>query len=81
MADEQTRAKAPDAPTPPEAAKEAKDAGDPTFDRDRLINESYARFGQPVHVVAGAIANISKKKLTEAEVKAAVKAFLVQEVK
>lgn len=86
MADEQTRAaKGSSSPAPGEAARDAaRDAAskeDPTFPRERLIDEAHARFAQPSHVVAGAIAGISKKNLTEAEVNAAVEAFLVQEVK
>lgn len=80
MADEQTRA-AKGTVAPADAAKEAADKDDPTFSRERLIDEARARFDQPSHVVAGAIAGINKKNLTEAEVSAAVKAFLVQEVK
>lgn len=79
--DQQTRA---DDPTPAEAAKAAaqaaRKADDDTIDRDRLIAESYAYFGQAPHVVAGAISGISRKKLTLKEVESAVKAFLKQEV-
>lgn len=85
MADEQTRAPKAEAPGPTEAAKvaarEAVDKSDETFSRERLTDEAYARFGEPQHVVAGAIAGINKKNLTEAEVKAAIKAFLTSEVK
>lgn len=85
MADETTRAPKADAPGPTEAAKlaakEAASKDDDTFDRQRLIDEAYPRFGQPSHVVAGAIDGINKKNLTEAEVKAAVQSFLTSEVK
>jgi hypothetical protein len=75
--DQQTRA---DDPTPAEAAKAARKPDDDTIDRERLIAESQAYFGQPPHVVAGALANIAKKKLTLKEVDAATKAFLKMEV-
>lgn len=64
-----------------EAAKSAKKADDATYSRERLIEEAGQFFGQPSHVVAGAIASIPKKSLTTAEVEAAVKAFLSTEVK
>jgi hypothetical protein len=67
-------------PTPAEAAKAARTGGD-AIDRDRLIAESNAWVGYPSHVVAGALAGITKKQLTVNEVKAAVKAFLAGEVK
>lgn len=85
MADQKARANAEDAPTPAqatrEAAAEAKDPEDPTFPRERLINEAYQFIGEEPHVVAGAISAIHKQNLTVAEVKAAVKAFLATEVK
>jgi hypothetical protein len=85
MADETTRAPKADAPGPTEAAKDAAkaaaDKSDDAYDRERLIDEAYVRFGQPSHVVAGAITGINKKTLTEAEVTAAIKAFLTSEVK
>lgn len=83
--DETTRAPKDDAPGPTEAAKAAAKSAaskeDTSYPRERLIDEAYARFQQPAHVVAGAIAGINKKTLTEAEVKAAVEAFLTSEVK
>lgn len=75
-----TRAK-DDAPTPAQAAREAKpDSDEPTYSRDRLMEEAYALTGYEAHVLAGALSAVPKKNLTVSEVKAAVKAFLSTEV-
>lgn len=85
MADQKARAHTEDAPTPAqatrEAAAEAKDPEDPTFPRERMINEAMEFIGEPPYVVAGAISAINKQNFTLAEVKAAVKVFLATEVK
>lgn len=69
-----------DTPTVAEAIAEVKVEEDPVFTHERLINESAAFFGEPSWIVAGAISSISKKYLSEAEVKAAIKVFLATEV-
>lgn len=72
-----------DAPaTPAEAAAEAKVEEDPTIDRDMLLANAEAYFGEPVWHVAAALASLphNRKNFTVAEVKAAIKAVLATEV-
>lgn len=47
----------------------------PTYPAERLTAEASARFGEPPHVVAGAIASLpgSRKNFTEAEIEDAIK--------
>lgn len=52
----------------------------PSFPVERIVAESGDFLGVPSHVVAGALADESKKNLTLAEAKDAVRAFEKREV-
>ena len=71
---------------PDKAAREAvKDADPadaaPTFTVERLQAQSGDFFGEPSHVVAGALSGVNRKELTIEEAKAAIKAWLKSPVK
>jgi hypothetical protein len=65
------------------AVQETEPADDaPTFTLDRLTGSDGASLtGYPSHVVAGALAGVTKKKFTIEETKAAVHAWLDAPVK
>jgi hypothetical protein len=58
----------------------AKKAEAPTYHVDRLIPESWDRFGVESHVAAGAFSTLSKKNLTVDEGKAAIDKWLKRPV-
>ena len=65
-----------------EAVKEADPADDtPKFSVERLQAQAGDFFGQPPHVVAGALSSVNRKELTIEEAEAAVKAWLKSPVK
>jgi hypothetical protein len=65
-----------------QAKAEAKEtpAEEPTYHIDRLIAEAEDFFGQPAHVVAGALHDGRKQNFTRTEVEQAVKTWLRREV-
>jgi hypothetical protein len=60
------------------AADKPKDAL--AYEAERLVAESYDFFGEPSHVVAGALHGERKKHFTRDEAKALIRAFKKQPV-
>lgn len=67
---------------PAEAVK-ATDVSDddPTFSQERAIANSFDLVGESPEVVAGALSAVTKKNVTQAEVKSAVQKWLKAEVR
>lgn len=68
---------------PPAASEPEPEPEDPKYPVDRLLAESYARFKQPRHVVAGALVHggfAKRKNLTLADVEHAIVDYLEHEV-
>lgn len=68
--------------TEPDADKPVAEANpEPTYHVDRLLADSEDFFGQPSHVVAGALhGEGNKKNFTLTEVNAAIQSWLSKEV-
>lgn len=64
--------------TKPAAAQAEQE--EPTYEADRLIEQAYDFFGEPSHVVAGALSTERKKNFTRDEAKSLIKAFLKRPV-